>query len=154
MAASLRLTLRMPLSIARPFSVSLDTSGSAASLEVWIDFERSVGDEAAVGVREVMTTFAALGSTGGLAGEQFDPAKTSMKLTASQLSNFAGHWIFEDVLIDPASSCILLNMIHWVHLEMVPVQQVRLAWRPANESCSELLDQDTSFPWQKKTITA
>jgi hypothetical protein len=127
----------------RPFSVDFLSSRTADTLEVWIDFQTSVGGESRVGVLEVMTTFAALGASGGLSGSTLNPARSSIKLDLSQLDNASGHWLFQDVLIDPASVCILLNMIHWAHLEMVPVGKARLAL-PANRAPSNPLE--VQFP--------
>ncbi len=38
------------------------------------------------------------------------------------------HWVFREVRIDPASLYVLLNMIHYIHLEDIPVKMVRIAW--------------------------
>lgn len=118
----------MPATLTRPFSVDFENSLAPDTLEVWINFKTSLGGEARIAAPEIMTTFAALGSSGGLSGSHIDPGRASINLDVSQLGGQSGHWIFKNVLIDPASICILLNMIHWLHLEMVPVRSARLAW--------------------------
>lgn len=128
----------MPPKQIRPFSVDFETSRTAETLEVWIDFQSSLSDETRVAVAEIMTTFAALGASGGLSGSNLDPGRASINLGVSKLNGTSGHWIFQEVLIDPSSICILLNMIHWLHLEMVAVRSVRLTW-PARKMPSDPL---------------
>jgi len=112
----------------RPFPVDFGASRAPNTLEAWIGFQTAIGDKARIGVLEIMTTFAALGATGCLSGSNLNPGHASMKLDVEQLTNTSGYWLFQDVKIDPAGVCVLLNMIHWVHLEMVPVQHVCLRW--------------------------
>jgi hypothetical protein len=118
----------MSLTLTRPFSVDFESSRTADTLEVWIDFQAPVAGKASVGVLEIMTAFAALGASGGLSGSTINPGRASINLAVSQLNGASGHWVFRDVLIDRRSICILLNMIHWAHLEMIPVRRARLAW--------------------------
>ncbi len=120
----------MPQAISRPFTVDFDASRTPRTLEVWVDFRTPVGEEAKISVLEIMTTFAAFGGRGGLAGSHINPGEANINLETSQLGGTSGHWVFRDVLIDPTSVCILLNMIHWAHLELVPVGKVHLAWPP------------------------
>jgi hypothetical protein len=134
--------------LTRPFSVDFETSRTLDTLEVWIDFQTSVNDEARVGVLEIMTTFAALGSSGCLSGSTINPGRASINLEVSQLKGTSGHWVFRDVSIDPASVCILLNMIHWAHLEMVPVRRARLAW-PEKKFPSDPLEIQFPELWQQ-----
>jgi len=136
----------------RPFPVDFLSSRTADTLDVWIDFQTSVSGKERVGILEVMTTFAALGATGGLSGSGLNPGRSSMKLDISQLASTSGHWLFHNVLIDPASVCILLNMIHWAHLEMVPVLKARLAW-PVNRMPSNPLEVQFPGLWRQLSFS-
>jgi hypothetical protein len=97
-------------------------------LEVWIDYQGLVGKEDQDGVLEALGTFAKLGAVGGLAGANVDPAQASISLATSDFAAQSSHLVYQHVHIDPASVFILLNMIHWIHLEVIPVKSVRLAW--------------------------
>jgi|GEM_PF-5393035 len=123
----------MASELTRPFAVRVDTSGRADELDVWMDFEEPVGDPARVAVTEVMATFAALGATGGLSGASREPARGSITQGVRDLTKFAGHWVYENVLIDPAAFCVLLNMIHWVHVESIGIRELRVRWEPIGQ---------------------
>jgi hypothetical protein len=97
-------------------------------MEVIIDYQTSADDNAKQGVQEVMTTFAKLGATGGLAGHICDPGQAGLNLKTNLITLQGGHWVFHDVRIDPASVFILLNMIHYIHLEEIPVKFARIVW--------------------------
>jgi len=112
----------------RPFPVYFQTAGTQNKLEVIIDFQASVSDDAKQGVLEVMTTFTKLGAVGGLGGTNIDPGQSGLLLQTSQTAGQRSHWVFQDVRIDPASVFILLNMIHYVHIVEAPVAMVRIAW--------------------------
>ena len=112
----------------RPFAVYFDTAGTQNRMEIMIDFQVPVKDDAKEGVLEVMTTFAKLGAVGALAGHSFNPGQSGLILESSQIMTQGSHWVFQDVRIDPASLSVLLNMIHYIHLEDIPLKMVRIAW--------------------------
>lgn len=118
----------MATTMIRPFPVRLQVAGQASTLEVAIDFHESLSDVAKQGITEVLTTFAKLGASGALAGRSQNPGQSSMTIGNSEFTSNTSSWMFEDVRIDPASVFVLLNMIHYVHLEDAPVKSVRLAW--------------------------
>jgi hypothetical protein len=118
----------MATTMDRPFPVYFETTGTPNRLEVMIDFQAPVNDDAKQGMLEVMTTFAKLGAIGGLAGHNYDPGQTSLTLETSQIMSQGSHWVFQNVRIDPVSVFILLNMIHYIHMEDAPLTMVRIAW--------------------------
>lgn len=112
----------------RPFPVHFEAAGLPESMEVSIDFQTPIGDDAKEGVLEVVKTFEKLGATGGLAGEKCDPGQSNLTLEASHITAQGSRWVFQDVRIAPASVFVLLNMIHYVHMEEIPVKMVRIVW--------------------------
>jgi hypothetical protein len=118
----------MATTMDRPFPVRFEVAGQAGRLEVSIEFQEVLDDVAKPRITEVMTTFARLGASGALAGRSHNPGQSSMTIGNSEFTAQRSSWVFEDARIDPASVCVLLNMIHYVHLEDAPVKIVRLAW--------------------------
>jgi hypothetical protein len=121
----------MAPTLTRPFSVQFLTTGQVNRLELSIEFQQPLDETAREGITEVMTTFGKLAATGALAGRSHNPGLSSMMLAGSDFSAQGTSWVFEDVRIDPTSIFVLLNMIHYVHLEDVSVRVVRLAWPEA-----------------------
>jgi len=116
----------------RPFPVRFHTAGDVGRLEVSIDFQGLLDAVAKEGITEVMTTFGRLGASGALAGQSHNPGRSGLTIGNSRFTPHGGSWVFEDVRIDPASVGVLLNMIHYVHLEDAAVKAVTLSW-PAIE---------------------
>jgi hypothetical protein len=112
----------------RPFAVYFDTAGMRNRMEIMIDFQIPVKNEAKEGLLEVMTTFAKLGAVGALAGHGFNPGQSGLILESNSILTQHSYWLFQDVRIDPASIGVLLNMIHYIHLEDIPLKMVRIAW--------------------------
>lgn len=114
--------------IDRPFRVLFDTAGEAERLEITIDFRSPIDADAQLTVSEVMTAFAKLGASGALAGDRYDPGKSITLLEDSEMTPQRCQWVFRAVHIDPSSVCIVLNMIHYIYLQHVPVATARIAW--------------------------
>jgi hypothetical protein len=114
--------------IDRPFRVLLDTAGAAERLEIILEFPSPIDDDAQLTVSDVMTTFAKLGASGALAGDKYDPGASITTLEHSEVMPQRSLWVFRAVHIDPASVCIVLNMIHYIYLQHVPVATARIAW--------------------------
>jgi hypothetical protein len=112
----------------RPFPVRFETTGPPDTLEVSVVFQTPADQTAKDGVQEVLTTFTKLGEVGGLAGEKLAPSQSGMTLNFSRVTSQETHWGFQNVKIDPRSIFILLNMIHYIHLENIPLKDVRIAW--------------------------
>jgi hypothetical protein len=117
-----------PTILNRPFPVSFETAGAPNVLSFTIDFESPADDVARQGVVEVMTAFAKLGAVGALGGDSRDPGRSGLTVQVNEVTAQGARWVFRDVRIDAASVSVLLNMIHYVHLEDVPVKMVRVAW--------------------------
>lgn len=114
--------------IDRPFRVLFDTAGAAERLEIAIDFRSPIDDDAQLTVSEAMMAFAKLSASGALAGQSYDPGESGAILEDSQISPQRCQWIFGAVRIDPSSVCIVLNIIHYIYLQQVPVATARIAW--------------------------
>jgi len=111
----------------RPFPVYFDPTNAQNKLEVVIDFQAPLNDEAKKRIQEVITTFTKLGSVGGLAGVNCNPGQSGLFLHTSQIGQ-QSLWVFQEVYIDPASLFILLNMIHFIHIEDAPIAMVHILW--------------------------
>jgi len=118
----------MAITLDRPFPVRFQPTGHVHRLQVSIDFQTPLDDVVKERITEVMTTFARLGASGALSGRSYNPGKSSMTLANRQFTPQGSSWIFDDVRIDPASVFVVLNMIHYIHLEDAPIEIVRLAW--------------------------
>lgn len=129
----------------RPFLVDLDITGRQVELEAWVEFSSAVDDDAKDGLVEAMSTFAKLGAAGALSGAGLDPGQAGAILARRGFARREGHCTFQDVRIAPASICVLLNMLHWVHLEVKPVSKVRISWLAIGQLADPLAVQ---FPEQ------
>jgi hypothetical protein len=115
--------------IIRPFTVEYEVLKVPELLEVTISFAAPTDLSIEKDVVEVLTAFGRLGQVGGLAGEDDNPVFTNLRLISSEFKPQTSRWIFGDVQIDQGSICILLNMIHYLHLEAAPIARVRIAWQ-------------------------
>jgi len=113
----------------RPFPVQFSLHASPDVLEISIAFRAALDVALEKNVAEVLTAFGRMGSVGGLSGESSNPALASLKLISRDFVLKRTQWIFGDVRIDPASLSILLNMIHYIHLEDAAVESVLIAWQ-------------------------
>jgi len=112
-----------------PFPVQFDTLAMPEIMEVTIIFAVPIDAAIERNVSEVLLAFARLGTSGGLAGKFDNPALSTLALIRSEFTPLKSQWIFSETHIDQASICILLNMIHYVHLEDAPVAGVRIEWQ-------------------------
>lgn len=113
----------------RPFPVQFDGGGPPDVLEVSLEFQSAISDVGREkGIQEVMDAFGRLGARGALAGHSNNPADARMTLADTRLAAKEGYWLFQGALLDPTSICVLLNMIHYLHLEDAPVKRARIAW--------------------------
>jgi hypothetical protein len=137
--------------MSRPFPIVLEPLGSPNRLDVALYFQVVAGDEIRQRVQEVLTTFARLGAVGGLAGRDVDPAQPGLTLESGQVDEHSALWRFRDVHIDPNSLQILANMVHYVHLEDVPLQLARFGW--SNEQVPSI-QSDARFPeaWRRPSF--
>jgi hypothetical protein len=114
--------------MSRPFPIFVEAAPHTDAIEISIEFAVPLGAEARVAVTEIMTTFGAIGATGALSGDRLDPGQARLGLSENYLGERSGHWVFADARIDPASVCILLNMIHWIHLKASPIERLAINW--------------------------
>ncbi len=112
----------------RPFPVQFDSGVPPDVLEVALEFQSAISDVGREGVQEVMGAFARLGARGALAGHAKNPGDSRITLADTRLAEREGYWLFQDALLDPASVCVLLNMVHYVHLEDASITRARIAW--------------------------
>jgi hypothetical protein len=119
----------------RPFPFSFEATDLEAGdrMEVVLEFRSIAADEAQRGVREVLGAFAGLGAVGGLAGRALDPGRSGLTVEDGRVDAERSVWSFRDVHIDPAALFILANMLHYVHLEDVPLRLARVRWPGAAE---------------------
>ena len=116
----------------RPFSVQMMVSDRPGILELKLIFGEVVKDNAKVAVYEIMMAFESLGKYGALSGTTINPIATNIELENCDILETTGLWSFRLVKVDSASLCILLNMVHWLHLEIIPVKAVIVCWPPNN----------------------
>jgi hypothetical protein len=123
----------------RPFHIHFEAVGPPDALEVVLDFQAAVSDTGKEqGIQEVMDSFARLTARGALAGDTTDPAEAAMVLADTRLAGQQGYWMFHEARFDPGGVCVLLNMIHYVHLEDTPVKAARI-YSPRLRNISDLM---------------
>jgi hypothetical protein len=113
----------------RPFPVQFELLTIAQVMEVDINFAAPIDEANVRNVSEVLTAFGRLGAVGGLAGEFDNPAISNLALISSEFKPLTSRWVFSERNIDQAAISILLNMIHYVHLEEAPIAGVRIGWQ-------------------------
>jgi hypothetical protein len=110
----------------RPFPISFEATDAQGGLEIALDFAAPAGDEARRRVEEVLTSFGGLGAVGGFAGRDIDPGRSGLTLDEQRTGPWGAVWRYRDVRIDPASLFIAANMVHYIHLEDVPLRLARI----------------------------
>jgi hypothetical protein len=112
----------------RPFSISLGIADQEEVLNLKIDFKRALSSDQMTGFAEILDVFRALAVSGALCGEQLDPTTTGLILKEKRIDVATATWIFHQVRLDPAALCILLNLLHWGHIHLSPIQDVYISW--------------------------
>lgn len=145
-----------------PFAVALDVPHSLDAIEVRVAFAAGVADDDARDATEVMAAYASLGAVGALSGLHLRPSQARLALSDVRIDGPQGRWSFTGADVDPCALFVLLNMLHWVHLEIAPLARATIAWpenrrpsdtqRPCFPGACESLSFDCDFDDEGRAI--
>ncbi len=116
-----------------PFALSFGRSGRAGELTVGVELARSVPDSGhpLPVLFWPVKVLADLGAAGGVAGDRFKPADSSLTLIRSaQLSDHNLQWSLEYKNVDPRFLNVLANLLHSAHVKICPLVRARIEIPP------------------------
>lgn len=132
----------------RPFALSVLPNANRSELVVTLTLARSPDDRALIGIADVWKAFQGLAEYGGLAGETNDPGLARALARTTYLKERTASATFRDIAVDPASLFVLVNMLHWLHGKIIPLQGASISW-PSNERVVRTDEPQFPGPWPR-----
>ncbi|MER9028509.1 hypothetical protein [Mesorhizobium sp. LNJC405B00] len=88
---------------------------------------------------DVLSVFANLADHGGLSGDSIYPGAFQGLTWRVTLSQRSAQCSLQNLIVDPSSHFILVNMLHWFHIKVSSLRSAFILWPP------EQLVKDASF---------
>lgn len=118
--------------LSRPFTTTCRTAPYPASgnLQVIVNFEpeTELTEDILGRLRRPFEGLAAMGRWGGMAGDKFQPEHSTMALITdgTNLGSLAVRWDFDAVNVDPGTAFVIQNIVHHIHLFILPVASLEI----------------------------
>jgi hypothetical protein len=114
--------------VQRPFGTRYLAQASAGTLEARIHFQSVPDDEVIRVFAASMHTFVDLANAGALCGEQIAPGYSRIGHARQSHLDATLTWWLSEVVIDPRSVSVLVNIVHFLHNSVAPVSDLAVNW--------------------------
>ncbi len=132
----------------RPFPISVESSKRPGDLIIEASFARTADDAVRIAIDDVIGAFAKLSAIGGLAGERLDPASARKTEAQTRLNSTAMRASFQNCFVDPAGLFVLVNMMHWLHSKISPIESLKIFW-PAGQQIVSVYEPEFPGRWPR-----
>lgn len=112
----------------RPFATRYSSTRAFGLLEVRIAFQSVPDAGALAAVNAVHRSFLALANAGAMCGEGIAPERSGIGGAEVSRAGAVVTWTFSQVWIDPHSVTIVVNLVHYLHENVLAVAELYLDW--------------------------